>query len=235
MTWSMRKWWTRKTRRRNETCHVCLTLCLFRIECSTMQIPHPDRRAEIDKRVVRLAPQLTPSSIATFGTVGVRGIPARMRKRIIGTVTGPLPFDEAGRAMKVGDYQRAKTYYLQCLEQANGNLSDGRYFGVYWSLGRIALIEGDKRGAEDRYRQAIVTYPTSCRETHYCTLAELLLEQGRETEAAAIVQQGMTHLGITAEKASAGRPGGKLLALQPTLEMKHTGETRPSFPAAYLM
>lgn len=200
-----------------------------------MHIRRSDRQAEVDERVVRLAPQLTPSSIATFGTIGVPGIPARMRKRIISTVTAPLPFNEAGRAMKAGEYQRAKAYYLQCLEQANGNLSDGRYFGVFWSLGKIAVAKGDLPAAADRFRQAITSYPGSCREEHFCALATLLMDAGRETEAAAIVQQGITHLRISAEAAGAGRPGGNLLSLQSKLEMRHAGETRPAFPAAYLM
>lgn len=198
-----------------------------------------DRQRNGDARLREYAPYLfNPTSMEVFGLQGLDGIPGRIRRKVRKMLGEKEPLAwRAWKALNAGETDIAQSLLLSCVEKAEGDISDERFFSVFWALGTIALKNGDPGMAISHFVRAIETYPTMTREEHYIQAVSLILDNGgTENDAAAIVQQGIERLRISTANntSSAGGAGEKLLSLHARLERNHNNESRPSFPRTYL-
>jgi hypothetical protein len=199
-------------------------------------MPRTPKQERNDARIVEQASLLTNmNAMRVHGAEGLQGITAGIRRRVSRMNGGTTPVQEAWICVRQGDLEGAKAKFLLCLDGANGDIEDPRFFSVYWGLGKIAEEQQDLLTALQYFKLGIEKFPGQSREEHFVTVATLILQANpqAETEAAAVVQQGIDRLNIN-PAATEQAKGKRLLDWHRKLERRNTGEVRPSFPSAYL-
>ncbi len=90
----------------------------------------------------------------------------------------------------------ARALLEESLPRDTGDLLDQRYFGVLWTLGRIAKDEGRHIDALEQFITAIEDFPSAARAEHYLAIATLLRENFglSESYAAAVLHRGIRAL-----------------------------------------
>jgi hypothetical protein len=191
-------------------------------------IPHrAEREHANNERVADVLQYLVNArNMRAFGLLDLKGISASLRKRIKEALSGDPLALRARKELAGGNDQVALRNFTACLEDG-ADLSDARFFGVFWGIAEIARRRGQATEALRFFRSAVDCYPGQARENHYLTVADAILEMrpGGDSDAAAFLLYGMEQLGIKLCEANAKTSA--LVKRYKILEGTRTNEARP--------
>jgi tetratricopeptide (TPR) repeat protein len=143
-----------------------------------------------------------------FGTESMQRISAAFRRKV---KERGIPVMQQVQQLLSERTDESRSKALALLQSSTprnpDDLNDARYFSVYWTLGKTKKDEGDAHLALRHFLQAVEQFPSKSRAEHYMLIASLIQElfANGETDAAAVLQRGLSQLSQRVQSATLER------------------------------